>query len=313
MAQALRQAAEEAEVKLPSRISLPLSFTTAEAPSESVAVFSGTARERIADAQFAEEDTDATLGQRLAAERAEVGQAVSELGKELLSATGALGRLAVGRMAKALHEAVEEAKGGLSEATSELEAIPSETLPEETSGEQPADADMDEVLAQRLQPERADVKPERGKVIRAILGAIGIVAVCNSMMLMVSLPTNWWALFEHGWPMQLFLVSLGLCLVMWATSSIWMLIPTGIVFGTGILLTYCSLTGNWDQWVFLWVFQLWIVAGSVAIPIWLTRRKEQARHLSRPIALLMGISSAVLVSIIAFASMAKSLLAWLTI
>jgi tRNA A-37 threonylcarbamoyl transferase component Bud32/ADP-ribose pyrophosphatase YjhB (NUDIX family) len=307
MAQALREAAEEAGIELPERISLPLFFTTAEGPSESVAVFSGTARERIADAQFAADDTDATLGQRLAAERAEVGQALSELGKELLSATGTLGRLAVGRMAKVLHKAVEAAKGGLSEATSELEAIPSETPPEETPDEQPADADMDGVLAQRLQAERAEVRPERGKVVRAILGAVGIVAICNSMMLMVSLPTDWWALFEHGWPIQLFLASLGLCIVMWTTSSIWMLIPIGIISGTGILLTYCSLTGNWDQWVFLWVFELWFVVGSVAVPILLAKRKEQARKLSRLIALLIGISSSVLISIIAFAATMKGL------
>ncbi len=69
MAQSLREAAEAAEIELPERISLPLSFTTTEAPSESVAVFSGTAREKIADAQFADDETDATLGQRLAAER----------------------------------------------------------------------------------------------------------------------------------------------------------------------------------------------------------------------------------------------------
>ncbi len=67
MAQALRQAAEEAGVELPERISLPLSFSTPQAPAESVAVLSGTAREKIADAQFASEETDATLGKRLAA------------------------------------------------------------------------------------------------------------------------------------------------------------------------------------------------------------------------------------------------------
>jgi len=38
MAQVLRQAAEEADVTLPTRISLPLSFTTGRAPAESVAV-----------------------------------------------------------------------------------------------------------------------------------------------------------------------------------------------------------------------------------------------------------------------------------
>lgn len=68
MAESLRQAAEEAELELPSRISLPLSFSTGLSPSESVAVISGTARGQLADATFASEETDASLGPKLEAE-----------------------------------------------------------------------------------------------------------------------------------------------------------------------------------------------------------------------------------------------------
>jgi tRNA A-37 threonylcarbamoyl transferase component Bud32 len=325
MAQALRQAAGKAGVKLPSHVSLPLSFTT-EAPSESVAVLSGTAREKIADARFADDDTDATLGQRLAAEMAEGEQALGRAGKELLSTVGTLGqafagRMAqavTGRMAQALGEAVEATKGALSKTTSELEAISSGTPVEEMPDEQPADDDVGATWGQRLAVERAasekepgappEVRPQRGRAAgRAVLGAIGIVAIGNLVMLIVSLPTGWW-LFERGWPIQIFLVSLGLCFVMWATSSIWMLIPTGIISGTGVLLAYSSLTGNWRQWVFLWFFQLWIVAGSVAMPIWLAKRKDKARQLSRLVALLIGISSVMLIPIIAFAAMLRALL-----
>ncbi len=60
MAAALRQAAEEAAIDVPERISLPMSFTTADDPSESVAVYSGREREKLADAAFAAEDTRAT-------------------------------------------------------------------------------------------------------------------------------------------------------------------------------------------------------------------------------------------------------------
>jgi tRNA A-37 threonylcarbamoyl transferase component Bud32 len=70
MAEALRKAVAEAGVTLPEQISLPLSFTTAEAPSEAVAVISGTARERVTDAGFAKDDTDASLGQLPSAESA---------------------------------------------------------------------------------------------------------------------------------------------------------------------------------------------------------------------------------------------------
>jgi len=70
MAQALRKAVKRARIELPERISLPLSFSTTEAPSESVVVLSGTAREKVVDVEFAVEDTDANLGERLAAEAA---------------------------------------------------------------------------------------------------------------------------------------------------------------------------------------------------------------------------------------------------
>jgi hypothetical protein len=49
---------------------LPLSFTTPAAPSESVLVLSGTAKDKITDSQFAKDDTNGTLGEQLAAERA---------------------------------------------------------------------------------------------------------------------------------------------------------------------------------------------------------------------------------------------------
>jgi tRNA A-37 threonylcarbamoyl transferase component Bud32 len=125
-AQALRQSAEEIGILLPERVSLPFSFTTDEAPSESVAVLSGTARDKVEDARFADENTDPSLAQRLADERAvrkaalpaegqeEKGGAV---GQELLSAANALGVLLASKVANALQgvaEAVEGGQGGAS-------------------------------------------------------------------------------------------------------------------------------------------------------------------------------------------------------
>ena len=78
MAQALRTAAKKAKIELPAHISRPHSFTTPEAPSESVAVISGTARAQVRDAEFAAEDTDVTLGRRLAAEAAAADAAAAE-------------------------------------------------------------------------------------------------------------------------------------------------------------------------------------------------------------------------------------------
>jgi serine/threonine-protein kinase len=206
MAQALHRAAEEAGVELPAHISLPLSFTTAEAPSEPVAVFSGPAREKIQEAQFAADDTDETLGQHLAAEGAEGKQA-------------------------------------------------------------------------------------RGGAGTAILGAILLVIIGNLCMLTIAKLTDNWQIFEQGWPIEIFFVSWGLCVIMYTTFSVWLLIPIVSTLGTGILLTYCSLTGNWDHWSFLWLFEVWSIIISVVVTIGLARHKGLARGLSRPLALLFSLVS----------------------
>lgn len=70
MAEALKTAAAEAQIALPAGISLPLSFSTSEAPSDSVAVFSGTARAKLADVEFAAQDTAATTSDAIVADLA---------------------------------------------------------------------------------------------------------------------------------------------------------------------------------------------------------------------------------------------------
>lgn len=65
MAEALAAAAAEAGVEMPTRISFPLSFSTPQAPSESVAVISGPTKRVGLDPQVAEADTDVHLGRRL--------------------------------------------------------------------------------------------------------------------------------------------------------------------------------------------------------------------------------------------------------
>ncbi|HUM71639.1 MAG TPA: protein kinase, partial [Chloroflexota bacterium] len=60
MAAALRQAAQESDITPPEYISLPLSFTTPDAPSESVAVYSGPSRAGLKEAAFAAANTTAT-------------------------------------------------------------------------------------------------------------------------------------------------------------------------------------------------------------------------------------------------------------
>lgn len=65
MSEALLQAAAALDISLPATISPPLSFTTQDAPSESVAVLSGTMRQKIGELDTSE---DATLWQTIQAE-----------------------------------------------------------------------------------------------------------------------------------------------------------------------------------------------------------------------------------------------------
>jgi serine/threonine protein kinase len=255
MAQALREAAEKAGIELPDRISLPFSFSTAEAPSESVAVFSGTAREKIADAQFATEDTDTTLARRLAAELAERQQASKGVGRRLLGAIGALGQSIVGKTPK--HGT-----------TQQLHAVSAEP------GE-----------------------PSTGRgVDRAVLGEIGLMSgiavIVNLVAVSVASLTGWWAIFEKGWPMELFLVSLGLCIIMATVASIWMLIPVGIILGNGLLFSYFTLSGNWEHWLFLWPLELLLIVGPVFVTVWLAGHADFSRRLSRPLGWVLGFMAA---------------------
>ena len=83
MAADLKQAADEAEINVPDHISLPLSFRTHEAPSESVAVISNAADRELVGADVAEAETDPTL-QPAYAERAGEPNAAALGGDEVV-------------------------------------------------------------------------------------------------------------------------------------------------------------------------------------------------------------------------------------
>jgi tRNA A-37 threonylcarbamoyl transferase component Bud32 len=312
MAQALWAAAEEAGIEVPQRISLPFSFTTSEAPSESVAVFSGTARERITDAEFAADDTDASIGRKLAAAGAEGTQSLRDAGRDFLGALGLMGRWALAKTTDALHQVTDATTDALRDTAGVVQdeepggvaAVPEAPEgPEPTSAPQPPPASGAKTGKEtRRHAKRIDRRAQRQtegerKHSRglAVSGAIGIVLIGNGCMLTLATVLDFWEIFEVGWPIEIFLVSLALFGIMYVTSSIWMLVPTGIVFGTGIILTYCSLTEYWEHWIFLWVFELLIVIISIWTPIWLAGNRRLASGMSRLIAIVGGFLSLALI------------------
>ncbi len=312
MAGALRQAAAEAGVDLPVRISLPLSFTTAEAPSESVAVLSGTARQKMPDAAFADGDTDPTLGERLKSDLGDLqagGRGRPEglaegVGQELMAAAGALTRLIASKTAQALREATEAMESGPPEKKGELPDAPTPAGSSE-AGLAPVEADRaDDRDVDTKRAGRAARLSASG-VGRSILIGIGLLAAVNLMAAWLVGLTGW-NVFATGWPIELLLVSLGLCLIMRSTGSIWLLIPVGIILGNGLLFSYYSLTGNWWQWSFLWPTELLLVFGPVLVTIWLAGRGEFSRRLSHSLAWLLGLVSAAWSVILALLSVVIS-------
>jgi serine/threonine-protein kinase len=223
MARALQEAAQQAQVELPQRISLPLSFTTQEAPSETVAVFSGAERESIKDADFASDETATTLRKGSALDRLRAGEPL--------------------------------------------------------------------------------LKP-----ISALLLAMGLISLGNLAAFTVAGVTGLWAVFGRGWPLEFFLVAAGLCVVMHATGAPRMLIPLVILLGNGFIFTYCTFTGNWRHWIFLWVFEIWVIAGAIVAAVWLARKRERSRRLSRFIALILGPIALALSVIVTYASIALGIL-----
>lgn len=322
MAQAVHQAAVEAGCELPARVSLPLSFTTSEAPAEPVAVFSGTAREKIAEADFAADDTDANLSQHLAAERsggdpassAEGEPPVKELGRELFSALVELGRVVVGQGAQSLREAARTAESSSAQAIREAAKStqralaagkPTPSIP--TAGETPAasktfsqqgtgyktesvewdDQDAAETKERNSARKRRRAAPEmeqRSGVGRSIFSAFMLLLLVNLGLLWFAGVTGRWTIYEIGWPIQLFLLSMALCMIMIAAGRSGMLVPIGLFFGNGVLLSYYSLTGHWERWVYLWPLEVLLVIGVIWLTVSVSGRGKFSRRFSR----LMG-------------------------
>jgi hypothetical protein len=218
--------------------------------------------------------------------------------------------VALSKTAQALREAarkteIESMEGGPPippEPPSAFEAISSDIPLDDMPGTQFATETAGDPLERRRtsrhaaraerQAERwAKQREKRGNVGLAILGAIGIVAIGNACMLTIAIPTNFWEFWETGWPIQIFLASWGLCAIMYIASSIWMLIPIGPVFVSGVLLAYSEITGNWDHWDFFGLIEAWVVIISVCTPIFLSGNKRFARVLSRLFAILLSLAS----------------------
>jgi hypothetical protein len=283
MAEALHKAIKRAKIALPARISLPLSFTTADAPSESVAVLSGTVREKMVDVEFAVDDTDAALGRLLSMEAEDLAAAELE---EMWAAIDAEERLPDGDQAVVAEQKagpIAVAPGGESVHAEAVQPISAEeavaSAREALSGA--GEAIQESANIWLAQGPATDSSLESTGTGRAILYALGLVAMVNLIVVFLGLLTGWWGVFRRGWPFEFLVVGAGLCLIMEATACVWLLIPVGIILGNGVLFSFYAITGLWHWWAFLWPLEPLLIIGSVLFTIWLADQGERGRLTAR--------------------------------
>ena len=80
------------------------------------------------------------------------------------------------------------------------------------------------------------------------------------------------------------LAGLGLSLIMEATGSVWLLIPTGIILGNGYLFAFYAITNWWNGWSYFWPLEPLLVGGAIYYTIKLVERRDEAPETVRGIA-----------------------------
>ena len=142
----------------------------------------------------------------------------------------------------------------------------------------------------------------------AILLAMGLISFGNLAAFTVVGVTGLWTALSRGWPLEFFLVAAALSVVMHATGSAYLVIPLGVLLGNGFIFTYCTFTGNWRHWLFLWVFELWVIASAIVGARWLLRRSRRSHRLNRLIPLILAPMALGLSILVAYGSIAFSIL-----
>ncbi len=264
MGQALREAAAEVGVEVSARVGQsPVSFSTPEAPSESVAVLSGSARARVADASFASHDTDASLGKRLAAERA---------------AEASIPEAPVLPAAPARPEKVAVSRSGI---VIQVDAKSSDKVAKIEKAAEKVAGKIDKALGKtddELQ------KATAGDGSKRVVNVVWMLIMVNMAAVMIGLVTNRWGVYGRGWPMELLMVGLLLIEVGASAGDIWTLIPAGILLGNGYLFAFYAITGFWGLWRVLWPLEPLLVIGVIWFVLWMAGKGDRAARFTRGLA-----------------------------
>lgn len=138
-------------------------------------------------------------------------------------------------------------------------------------------------LATNLAQLRAPKGAFKGSTRAVLLSGLALVGL-NLTAVFLGLISGNWRFFSVGWPAEILLLSLALCLLLSTTGVPWLVIPTGILLGNGLLLSFYSLTGLWSWWRFLWPLEPLLVLASLGTALWLAGRGEDRFVLTRQLA-----------------------------
>jgi serine/threonine protein kinase len=117
--------------------------------------------------------------------------------------------------------------------------------------------------------------------IKAALPALFALIGYNLIAVMVASLTGNWRIYSVGWPVEILMVGLGFCLAMSEVKAPILMIPTGILVGTGALMSFYTITGAWRLWTALWPLQVMVVLISIGGAFWLGGRGEQKEALTQ--------------------------------
>jgi hypothetical protein len=141
----------------------------------------------------------------------------------------------------------------------------------------------------------------RISAVSAVFGGLALYIIVNFIAVMLSVISRQ-NIMGYAWPLEVFLFATFLALIGWGTQKWGLMIPSGIVFGTALILTYCALTGRWSDWAFLWMAELFFIWLSVFIPVQIARIPNAGPIWARNFGPAMLILSLLCTSIILFLS-----------
>jgi serine/threonine-protein kinase len=168
------------------------------------------------------------------------------------------------------------------------------------------DMDVQPVASDLKEPSKAASRPQGSvfkrlnhlienppSVVGAALTGLGLALIFNMFAAMVVTVTrqNIWNI---GWAFEIYLTVAFFTLLAWSLRLPWLLTPAIIIFGNAALLSYSALTGRWDDWVFLWIFEPMIVAVAILLPMSLKKNPERGIYWTRAGSLALTILAVLL-------------------